>query len=251
MSRRMRHQAGLGLVELMVAMVLSLFLLAGIVTVFVSTKQTYAEQQAMAALQENQRFAGSMLGNVIQQGGYFPYSSTIPTNLIAFPANGTFTTAGQFIYGTGSTIVVRYVAAPSGASSSPMINCNGGSNASSLAVVTVNVISVDPAQSELECQVNGNTPQPVISPLANMGYNPLGGGITGLQVLYGVAALSGGSVRQYLTAAEVQAQNAWMQVRTLVVTLDFANPLYNAAHPNGQPQTLPFTRVIDLQNVVK
>ena len=55
--RNLRTQAGLTLVELMVAMVIGLLLLAGISQVFVSNKQTYRLLEAQSHVQENGRFA--------------------------------------------------------------------------------------------------------------------------------------------------------------------------------------------------
>ncbi|AOV18274.1 hypothetical protein BJI67_15470 [Acidihalobacter aeolianus] len=243
-------QRGLGLVELMVAMVLSLFLVAGVITVFVGTKESYNAQQAMAALQENERLAASVLADTIQQAGYFPYGQTTQTNLAAFPAAGSFKTAGQVIYGTNNTIMVRYVAGPYVAGSNDaIINCNGGTNASSQQVTYVNAFDLDMGKAELQCAVNSGSAQPIVSPLSSQALNPTGGGISGWQVEYGIATQSGNSVEQYLTASQVTAQNAWMQVRSVVITLNFVNPLYNPNQPAGQPQTLTMTRVIGLENL--
>lgn len=241
---RYGRQHGLSLVELMVAMVLSLFLLAGVITVFVNTKVSYSGQQALAALQENQRLASTLLANTIQQAGYFPYGTTTPTNLVAFPSNATFTTPGQVIYGTGSTIMVRFVASPNDG----LINCNGGTNTSTVQVSYTNTISINPTQYALECAVGSAASQPIISPLGTQPVSPNGGGVSGMQVLYGVVPSGGDSVGQYLTASQVQSQNAWMLVHSVYITLDFVNPLYEANQANGQPKTLTMTQVIDLKN---
>ena len=54
---RRSHQAGLTLVELMVAMVLGLIVAAGIITVFMSTSKSNRVENQMARLQEEGRFA--------------------------------------------------------------------------------------------------------------------------------------------------------------------------------------------------
>lgn len=53
------HQrcSGLSIVELMVAMALSLLLIAGVASLFVSSKKSYTESERFARLQENARFA--------------------------------------------------------------------------------------------------------------------------------------------------------------------------------------------------
>lgn len=241
------HQKGLSLVELMVALVLSLFLLTGVITIFINTKVSYSAQQALAALQENQRLASTVLGNTIQQAGYFPYNSTTPTNKYAFPANNTFALAGQVIYGTNSTIKIRFVTAPNDG----LINCNGGSNTGSIQYSVTDIISLNSSQDSLECAVGTGKPQPIVSPLGSQAYNPNGGGISSMQVLYGVAPQGSDSVDQYLNASQVQSKNEWMQVHSVLITLDFVNPMYDPNHVNGQPQTLKMTQVINLRNLAR
>lgn len=58
-----RRQAGLTLIELMVAMVLGLLVAAGIVTVFSSTSNSNRAQNQVARLQEEGRFAITRLGD--------------------------------------------------------------------------------------------------------------------------------------------------------------------------------------------
>ena len=55
--RRVSKQMGISLVEILVALVISLFLLAGIVQVYVGNKATFAFTNALAEIQENGRFA--------------------------------------------------------------------------------------------------------------------------------------------------------------------------------------------------
>jgi len=61
---------GFSLIEVMVALVLSLILLAGFVQVFLSQRQQYQVQSAMAAIQENGRAAITLLSNAIHEAGY-------------------------------------------------------------------------------------------------------------------------------------------------------------------------------------
>ena len=64
------RESGLSLVELMVAMVLSLLLIAGVIQIFVSSSATYSVNEAMARAQENARFATRFLGRDVQLAGY-------------------------------------------------------------------------------------------------------------------------------------------------------------------------------------
>ncbi len=64
------RQAGLSLVELMVAMLLSLLLMGGVLQIFLSSKQTYSTNEALSHVQENGRFAMSFLTYDIRNAAY-------------------------------------------------------------------------------------------------------------------------------------------------------------------------------------
>lgn len=64
------RQQGLSLVEIMVAMVISVILLAGVVQIFVGSKTTYRVQEGLSRLQENGRFATDLLARDIRMAGY-------------------------------------------------------------------------------------------------------------------------------------------------------------------------------------
>ncbi len=72
-------QRGFTLVELMVTVAIAVFLLFGLVKVVENIRGANSNQQALALLQDEQRFAMTVLTDVIQQGGYFPS----PTDLHA------------------------------------------------------------------------------------------------------------------------------------------------------------------------
>jgi type IV pilus assembly protein PilW len=63
-------QRGLSLIEIMVALTLSLVLTAGVITIFVNNKQSYRIQEASARLQENARFAINLLEQDIHQARF-------------------------------------------------------------------------------------------------------------------------------------------------------------------------------------
>lgn len=65
-----RRQAGLTLVELMVATTLSMVLLAGVLLVFSANKATYQMQNGLGTLQENGRYAISQIAADLQQTGF-------------------------------------------------------------------------------------------------------------------------------------------------------------------------------------
>lgn len=69
-ARPGRRQGGFGLVEMMVAVALGLFLMAGVILVFLDSKQTYRESDAVGRLQENARYAFEILSRDLRAAGY-------------------------------------------------------------------------------------------------------------------------------------------------------------------------------------
>lgn len=65
------RQAGLSLVELMVALVLSLMLMTGVITVFQANKTTFKTQSGLAEVQESGRIALLLLARDIRNTGYW------------------------------------------------------------------------------------------------------------------------------------------------------------------------------------
>lgn len=79
-----RTQMGLSLVELMVAMALGLLLMTGVVQVFLSSRQTYAVNEAMGRMQENGRFALEFMARSARLAGYVEpvYAEARPVALV-------------------------------------------------------------------------------------------------------------------------------------------------------------------------
>lgn len=71
------RQQGASLVELMVALVLSLVLVAGVGQIYMGSKQTYRVQDGQSRLQENARAALDVLGRDIRAAGYLGCRSTV------------------------------------------------------------------------------------------------------------------------------------------------------------------------------
>jgi len=74
MNRHIPHSVkknkGLSLIELMVAMVLTLILVSGVITIFLSNKATYLTQEGLSRVQESGRFGLTFLGETIRWAGY-------------------------------------------------------------------------------------------------------------------------------------------------------------------------------------
>ena len=61
---------GFTLIELLIAMTLGLFLMTGVISAFLSAKQSYAQQDALGQMQENARFALEMLARETRMAGF-------------------------------------------------------------------------------------------------------------------------------------------------------------------------------------
>ncbi|TWC12971.1 type IV pilus assembly protein PilW [Pseudomonas sp. SJZ085] len=62
---------GFGLIELMIALVISLIVVLGVVQIFIAAKNTYISQSAAAVMQEDARFALSKMVQEIRMVGMF------------------------------------------------------------------------------------------------------------------------------------------------------------------------------------
>src|SRR5207247_7593952 len=71
MNPRQNHREnGFSLVELMVAMTITIIVMAGVIAIFVNSKKAYTNQDRIARVQENGRFAMYYLMRDIRMAGY-------------------------------------------------------------------------------------------------------------------------------------------------------------------------------------
>ena len=71
MNTPRKHQTGLTLVELMIALTLGLIIIAVVVGVFLSTSQNSRQNEALAAVQDNARFALDAIARDLAMAGYW------------------------------------------------------------------------------------------------------------------------------------------------------------------------------------
>jgi type IV pilus assembly protein PilW len=272
-----RSERGFTLVELMIAVVIALFLSAGLLTLVQAMKAGSSTQNGLSQLQDSERMAMTLIADVIQQAGYFPNplanqaATEFPTSAapVSFAGQSwSFTYAGQALVGAGNfadpappagpsnSITVRYATA--GTAVAPpaipdnIINCSGNPSATPTTFTNTFALVPDPdvpGTYDLACYLQDSA-----NPGNDVTVN-LVSGVTQLQILYGVqtnTSVSNGSADCYLDAATVTADGYWPKVVSAKVTLSFVNPLYGTlAGQNenpGTPQTIAFTRVIDVMN---
>lgn len=104
---RNARSGGFGIVELMVAMTLSLLLLGGVVTLFANARKSYENNDHLARIQENGRFALDQIARELRAAGYLGCAKDTPfTNALTLTTNKLlwdFQFAVQGFQSTGTT----------------------------------------------------------------------------------------------------------------------------------------------------
>jgi type IV pilus assembly protein PilW len=79
------RKRGFSLVELMIAMVLGLFLIGGVVSVFLANRQVYRQNESLARMQENARYVFEVVGRDVREAAGVPCgSNTMSTTNLLF-----------------------------------------------------------------------------------------------------------------------------------------------------------------------
>jgi type IV pilus assembly protein PilW len=234
-----RHARGFTMVELMIAVTVTLFLIGGALTMLQSTRKTFAAQSQLAQLQDNERLVMTFMAEVIESAGYTPSPQTYLNTTVLPVVAGSFTTAGQGVYGTysatapGDTVTIRYGALKT---TDNIFNCAGTQNTTAAPYdVFVNKFWVDnttdPTNPTLKCTFTPtSTGTAVIVPLVN--------GVKNLTILYGVkksTTNTGSCTDTYLNASQMAAAD-WTEVCSVSIKVTFVNKL--------TASTITVTRVV-------
>jgi type IV pilus assembly protein PilW len=235
------RQSGFTIVEMMVALAISMIVLLGFAVTFVNIKQTFVSQDKITQLQDNERLAMTILTASAQQAGYFPNPATLDSTQIMATDLGTYGAMlpRQAVIGTTGPESLSMAFAAS--ANDGLITCQGHTiTAADIAaapstangsVSVRNIFYVDSTANTLNCITlinnttatsGGGTAQPLITNVSSM------------SVLYGVGS---GSVTGYWPASGV---SDWTAVKSLRVTLSFVNP--NSTTP------IPWVQTINLLN---
>lgn len=279
-SSVMTSQRGFSLIELMIAILLSVFLIGGLLTLVQAMKRTTGVQSGLSQLQDNERFAADLLSDVIQATGDYPapvLAGQFGVNqfgVAVFPVfNVPNTTivfaAGQTIAGvdaanaTGSDLIaVRYTTAGTAAIPPPapdgLISCAGNTSTTPVTFVNVFIVAIDASgNGTLQCQLTTVDSAGIKANFTTT--TTLVSGITQLKILYGVdtnTLATTQSTDAYLTAAQVSALAAplpqgaatgWNLIKSVQLVLTVTNPLFGQP---SQPKTIQLMRVINVMNQV-
>ncbi|MBF6622010.1 MAG: PilW family protein [Pseudomonas stutzeri] len=222
-----KAQAGLSIVELLVALVISMLLMTGVVQVFLASKQTYASNEAASRLQENGRFALEFIAQSARHAGYVEVANntleSLPRPVMETAdagCDGTLCSSQGIDGNPDASDSIAFSFQPrllDGARRDCLGNTNiGGSNIENTDVI-VNHFFIEnegTGESALACNsrhVRGKT-ESTSSVLVE--------GIDALQVQYGIGTT--GSVTRYVSADRVDNWNNVLAVRIAVLANSIA-----------------------------
>jgi type IV pilus assembly protein PilW len=256
--KRYRPQSGMTLVEILVALAITSFLMIGLFTIVQTTMRASTNQNSLSQLQDNERLAMQRIGDVVQQAGYY-------TGPLVNSANGVLTldttmnfAAGQGVSGTHTatpaagtsqdTLTVRYYAG----TADNLINCDGSSvSGTKLYYNTFSVVG-----GNLLCQVTtavGTTYNvaPAVTLVSGVQDMVLSFGTSSTATCTASYSSNANPVDTYYTVSTMPAAS-WCGVISVEVALVFANPLFNASGPPSQqwPNQVPYMQLTRLINVM-
>ena len=193
------YSGGFSLIELMIAIFVTLFLVAGMIAIVISMKGSFNTQDRTAQVQESALFALTTLDAIVRQAGYFPRPKT-NNRTSAFPtvssnADGSSFSTGAFIVGVGGgasssdSVTVRFQSD----SGDGLLNCIGGSNTTGAAVTYANTFYI--LNNQLNCSVSADGILVASEVLVD--------NVASMKIKYGVDSSSTGSADRYVTAAEI------------------------------------------------
>lgn len=209
---KLREHRGFTLIELMISMALGLVLLLVIGTVFVSSRQSFREQEDNARIQESGRFALEIIGRSIKQAGHveIPFSDF----KVAFEGTAISGSAGGA--GVADSLTIQHEGAVGDQ------DCEG-SNVTVLGSIIQNFFNLDAVNAELQCQ--GIIAAPPAVPAIPAGA-PIGSvlleNVEDLQIVYGIDSDADQSVDQY-----VEVAGDWNQVLTARVCVQIRSDKTN------------------------
>ena len=240
-QHRNRRQGGFSLIELMIAIFVTLFLVAGMIAVIIGMKGSFTTQDRTAQVQESALFALTTLDAIVRQAGYFP-SPGSNNRTAAFPAvtasaGVTAFSASEFLVGSGSTsdsLTVRYQTAPN----DNLLNCLGGSNTTAAKVTYANTFSV--ASNQLKCSVSADG-----TFVAN---EVLVDNVASMKIKYGFDTNNTGSADSYIDAADMGTSTyPYARAMSMQITLQMIDLVSSTATTTvNAPKTLVHT--INLMN---
>lgn len=203
------RQRGFTLVEIMVALVISLFLLAGLIQILTSSRQVYRVQDGLARIQENGRFGMDFITKSVREAGYPAISDKPSVNYGKF--DGTAIRGEEGTSGAPDTITLSFDASTDCLGNDTLtVSVPGGSVGR-----TVNRFFLE--NNSLKCKTFNPTDYP--STLTLRQTQPLIDNVEDMQILYGIDRSGDQAANQYVNAKAVNDNNDWNNVVSVRVCL--------------------------------
>lgn len=233
----MRSQRGLTLVELMVALVLSLLVVVAAYASLTVARQGFGSVSGASQLRDNARFATAVIEQLAMQAGYKnDYNATYMqassgiggfnmggtsdvANFVSGNSKASLDTGGKAINGS-DVLTLRYMASKvseaDNRADQAMINCTGSPQTSASAMAVSRLyVGLNKGEPTLMCQYQTST-----------GFNtePLIEGVEVFQVLYGLNDTSDANTNTvdatsssfaYKSASDITTDAQWRKVRSL------------------------------------
>ncbi len=258
-------ERGYNLVEVMVAITISIFLLMGLFSILQQTRKTSTTTTGLSQLQYDERVAMTVMTDIIESAGYVPEANGSGQSLFVADAGGGFATQGQIISATGHPTGERLTMRYDLATNDTTLKCDGSTNTGPEQVYKeIFEIDPDPATgvNQLVCVPgDGFAGVPLVNNVVNLTFqfavnttsaasatqsNALGPNTESSDATgYGCPADT------YIATANM-SQSDWTNVCAVKVDIVFLNPLYQPpcqpAPTPGQLQYVTFERVIGLLN---
>lgn len=240
------REAGLTLIELLVALAISMVIVIAAAAFFLGSSRSRDTQDAAGTLQENARFATDIITKSIQQAGYQNYIwSTVGASMrreVSPPADGEPDLRGYNNSATNGsdngvhnrttnrvnnsdTLIVRFQGSGTGAGDGSMIDCRGKPLPEPDLLVTrgFSIFEVRPGSTtvepELRCKYGSTATGTLI-----FNAEPIVRGVESLQFMYGVDTDNDTVIDRWRNAAEVDAATQWPQVRAVRVGMVLRSP---------------------------
>ena len=195
---------GFSLVELMIATVLGLVIMAVMLGIYQSNTENARFYSANLKVQENGRFALDVIGRTARMAGY---DDPMTTTTVAAPqVNGSMDSSGALITQSGlkadgDTLSVRYEGGTG------IRDCQGQAVAADDWVTNMYAVTTD---NNLVCATFSNNSAVVSDAI------PVADGVEDMRVLYGLDLDDSGDVNRYVRS---QAVGDWSQVISMRIAL--------------------------------
>lgn len=187
-----KKMAGIGLIEILIGITMSLLLIAGFINLFLNNKRSYLLDQNLADIQRNGQFANMILNRTLRLAGYrttpdLANMQTYVDYIDLFPAGSEFISGADNSNNGSDSITIRY----QGSNSGDIFDCLAtpvGANQMAESTFSIN------ANNELVCSAinngvaNPNNPAVLIE------------NVEAMQIRYGEDTDGDGIVNRYVPA---------------------------------------------------